>query len=100
MQGAKVRTYCGGEMAVTTKQMALIVAALGVVSFIFGVVAENKKVCVSSSCNYIVCFLTNDSCKEDKLRSEKPLRSLQKRQGLGSLSLARQLNKDFFFLCF
>lgn len=30
-------------MAVTTKQMALIVAALGVVSFIFGVVAENKK---------------------------------------------------------
>lgn len=30
-------------MAITTKQMALIVATLGVVSFTFGVVAENKK---------------------------------------------------------
>ncbi|KAK9279937.1 hypothetical protein L1049_013621 [Liquidambar formosana] len=30
-------------MAVSTKQMSLIVAAFGVASFIFGVVAENKK---------------------------------------------------------
>lgn len=31
-------------MAVTVKQMALIVAFFGVLSFIFGIVAENKKV--------------------------------------------------------
>ncbi|XP_059663014.1 uncharacterized protein LOC132308802 [Cornus florida] len=30
-------------MAFTTKQMSLIVAALGALSFIFGVIAENKK---------------------------------------------------------
>lgn len=32
-----------GAMAVTTKQMSLLVAAFGVLSFIFGVIAENKK---------------------------------------------------------
>lgn len=32
-------------MAVTMKQMSVIVTALGVASFIFGIVAENKKVC-------------------------------------------------------
>ncbi|KAL0330086.1 UNVERIFIED_CONTAM: hypothetical protein Sradi_4995300 [Sesamum radiatum] len=32
-----------GAMAFTMKQMSLIVATLGVLSFIFGVVAENKK---------------------------------------------------------
>ncbi|CAK7354394.1 unnamed protein product [Dovyalis caffra] len=30
-------------MAVTMKQMALAVAALGIISFVFGIVAENKK---------------------------------------------------------
>ncbi|KAI8011419.1 hypothetical protein LOK49_LG06G02887 [Camellia lanceoleosa] len=30
-------------MAFTTKQMSLIVATFGILSFIFGVVAENKK---------------------------------------------------------
>lgn len=33
-----------GEMAVTIKRMSIIVATLGVLSFIFGVIAENKKV--------------------------------------------------------
>lgn len=32
-------------MAVTMKQMSVIVTTLGVASFIFGIVAENKKVC-------------------------------------------------------
>lgn len=31
-------------MAFTTKQMSLIVATFGALSFIFGVIAENKKV--------------------------------------------------------
>ena len=35
-------------MAVSVKVMSLIVACLGVISFLFGVVAENKKV---SICN-------------------------------------------------
>lgn len=33
-------------MAVTVIQMSLIISFLGIVSFIFGVVAENKKVSV------------------------------------------------------
>ncbi|KAL8099829.1 hypothetical protein AgCh_032183 [Apium graveolens] len=37
--------HCKGEhmMAFTPKQMSLIVATFGVLSFIFGVIAENKK---------------------------------------------------------
>lgn len=31
-------------MAITMKQMSLIVGTLGTLSFIFGVIAENKKV--------------------------------------------------------
>lgn len=31
-------------MAVTMKQMALAVTVLGLISFVFGIVAENKKV--------------------------------------------------------
>ncbi|GFS41994.1 keratin-associated protein [Actinidia rufa] len=37
------RRDSGGAMAFTAKQMSLIVATFGVLSFIFGVVAENKK---------------------------------------------------------
>lgn len=32
------------KMAVTMKHMSLIVSAFGVLSFLFGVIAENKKV--------------------------------------------------------
>ena len=35
-----------GAMAFTAKQMSLIVATFGALSFIFGVVAENKKVTI------------------------------------------------------
>lgn len=32
------------NMAVSMKQMSLVVSALGVLSFVLGVIAENKKV--------------------------------------------------------
>jgi hypothetical protein len=50
-------------MAVTMKHMALAITALGVISFLLGVVAENKKVLyqilyyyVFVMCNFLIKF--------------------------------------------
>lgn len=45
-------------MAVTMKQMALAVTALGLISFVFGIVAENKKVLYF----LFIYFFTDKSC--------------------------------------
>lgn len=45
-----------GVMAATIKQMSIIVATLGTLSFMFGVIAENKKVLLSKE-PLISCYL-------------------------------------------
>lgn len=44
-------------MAVTMKHMSLIVSLFGVLSFLLGVIAENKKVTVA--CDFVFMLLNN-----------------------------------------
>ncbi|KAK4357879.1 hypothetical protein RND71_023489 [Anisodus tanguticus] len=54
----------GGPMAIGMKQMSMVIATLGVLSFIFGVTAENKKFLVSGTAisgkGIVICKYKSD----------------------------------------
>lgn len=68
-------TFIWRTMAVSVKMMSLIVGTFGVISFIFGVVAENKKVSIcnllkQASCLTNCSIFTADICSFEIVNSE------------------------------
>lgn len=65
-------------MAVTMKHMSLIVSLFGVLSFLLGVIAENKKVTVA--CDFVFMLLNNIENQIWYYRSKLTLKQLRIKQ--------------------